>query len=187
MDTSVRRPAPARRSLLGRGLLLAAGAIGLGWSTAGAQTTQEDAPTALPSDDPAPPRTLELAGRNWHLQLHGRKRGERAENGDQLATFGELHAGPDGHKVGEFYASGVYLGFPLGESSLGAATSEVHTFRFVDGTIVGMGTVSGAESVFPIIGGTGRYAGATGSYAYSQSPYELGGDGTAMLRLTIAG
>ena len=57
-----------------------------------------------------------------------------------------------------------------------------------DGTIHGLGSVMrGAEGHFVILGGTGRYAGAQGSYVARQSARELGGDGTAEFRLTLAG
>ena len=38
-----------------------------------------------------------------------------------------------------------------------------------------------------MLGGTGTYAGATGSYLARQLPRELGGNGTAEFHLTLAG
>ena len=43
----------------------------------------------------------------------------------------------------------------------------------------------GAERSFAIVGGTGRYAGARGSYTADQDTYGLGGRGTAALKLRL--
>jgi hypothetical protein len=64
----------------------------------------------------------------------------------------------------------------------------MHHFNLTDGTIIGMGTTQDfrdAESVHAILGGTGRYEGASGSYVARQSPLDLGGDGTAKFDFTI--
>ncbi|MCA1844417.1 MAG: hypothetical protein LC792_14755, partial [Actinobacteria bacterium] len=48
--------------------------------------------------------------------------------------------------------------------------------------IIGTGTATpdpDRPDAFAVIGGTGRYAGARGSYAVRQGYRELGGDGTA--------
>jgi len=49
-----------------------------------------------------------------------------------------------------------------------------------------MGSVLPGESLFAIVGGTGRYAGARGSYVASQHLRELGGDGTAHFVLNLS-
>ena len=54
----------------------------------------------------------------------------------------------------------------------------MHTFRFSDGTLIGMGSHNGG-CVYAIVGGTGRYHAVTGSYLASQRPSGLGGDGSA--------
>jgi hypothetical protein len=38
-----------------------------------------------------------------------------------------------------------------------------------------------------VLGGTGRFTGVTGSYVARQGARELGGDGTAEFRFTLAG
>ena len=49
-----------------------------------------------------------------------------------------------------------------------------------------MGTAApGAGGVFTILGGSGRYLGATGSYVAEQNPVETGGDGSARFTLTL--
>jgi hypothetical protein len=102
--------------------------------------------------------------------------------GQRSSVFGELVSDVEGTKVGEFYASSLQFGTPFGASTLAADAMETHQFTFGDGTIIGIGTLSdlcGGQSVHAIIGGTGRYEGASGSYVARQRPIELGGDGTA--------
>jgi hypothetical protein len=74
---------------------------------------------------------------------------------------------------------------PFGAGPLAAAFVEQHTLNLGEGTLTGMGTSQGEESTFAIVGGTGRYAGARGSYVARQLPLEFGGDGTAELVMTI--
>ena len=130
---------------------------------------------------------LTLAGRSWRVL--GMTRGELPASGAQHAITGEL-LGTDGQKHGEFYATSVFVGAPHGAGDSAASYVETHHFNLVDGTLVGSGTwyVSGA-SRFVILAGTGRYAGATGTYEAIQRPIELGGNGTAVFNfdLTIPG
>jgi hypothetical protein len=165
----------SRRRMLGRGLLLVAGALGLG-----AASTQLSS-AAVPKAG----NKLSLYGRNLHLQAPSRRAGEVPVNGDRHSAFGELLDRPNGTVVGNFIAGHFTQASPFA-----AATSslEIHTFTLGDGTIHGLGMVTrGAEGQFVIIGGTGRYEGAKGSYIARQGPRELGGDGTAEFHLTLAG
>ena len=52
-------------------------------------------------------------------------------------------------------------------------------------SIFGVGAGALGPATFAVIGGTGRYSGATGSYVARQSRRELGGDGTAEFTLTL--
>jgi hypothetical protein len=173
-----------RRSILKRGLLVVGGAIGLGSISRVPEARAQQAEGR--SDAPAS-TTLTLHGRDWHLFAADLRRGEVPEKGDRVAVYGELLAQQEGEKVGEFYASCVVVNSPFGVSPLAAASLEIHTFNLADGTITGMGTALADESVFAIIGGTGRYLGARGSYVARQQPIELGGDGTARFDLTLVG
>ena len=87
--------------------------------------------------------------------------------------------------VGHFTAAHLTHDSPF---AAGASSLEIHTFALKDGTIHGLGSAArGAEGHFVILGGTGRYAGASGSYVARQSSRELGGNGTAEFHLTLAG
>ena len=165
----------SRRSLLARGALLAAGALGI--TAAGAQGT------AWASRRNRAP--LRLYGRNFHLHAPARRAGTVPEKGDRHSTYGELLDRPGGKLVGHFTAAHLTQESPFAAA---ASSLEIHTFTLKNGTIHGLGTVArGAEGHFVIVGGTGRYAGVQGSYVARQGSRELGGNGTAEFHLTLAG
>lgn len=120
---------------------------------------------------------LRITGRSW--QVIGVARGHLPKPGDQLALTGEL-LGSGGQKIGEFYSSSVFVGAPHGPGAPAASYVETHHFNLPGGTLVGSGTwhVNGS-SRFAIVGGTGRYAGVSGTYQAEQQPIQMGGDGTA--------
>ena len=167
----------SRRGLLGRGLLVAAGALGVGAAARSARS------------ELAPPKAkdgeLRLYGRNFHLQASARRAGEVPVNGERHSAYGELLDRPKGKVIGSFTAAHLTQ-----ESPFAAAVSslEIHTFTLKDGTIHGLGSVArGSEGHFVILGGTGRYSGVQGSYRASQGVRELGGNGSADFHFTLAG
>jgi hypothetical protein len=170
----------ARRGLVGRGALLLAGALGLGAaaSSNAGRGLADQAASAAGS-------TLRLSGRQWHLVSQDRSPGQPPAQGDRLTMFGELLDEAGGRKVGEFYAACFCTGSPFGTSPVAAANVEMHTLNLVDGSIVAMGSASAGENIYAIVGGTGKYAGASGSYVARQRPIELGGDGTADFVVTL--
>ena len=168
----------SRRKLLGRTLLLAAGALGLGASGAGAAR-----PRRRSAADGS--QTLQLYGRGWHIDIGGRRFGELPGKGDRANVYGELLDRPQGSKLGEFYSTWIHASSPFGDSGFQAGSLELHTFKLADGTVFGLGAPVGEEGVFAIAGGTGRYSGARGSYVARQRPRGLGGDGTAEFTLTL--
>ncbi|HXJ67084.1 MAG TPA: hypothetical protein VNN79_25300 [Actinomycetota bacterium] len=169
----------SRRQMLKSSLALAAGAVGFG----AARKAMEGAdPVVKASPDGKPPRSLEIQGRNVHALVEGRPLGHGPAAGGRTALSGEL-----------IDASGAFLGRFLGTSiafdpdEAGAAAMESHTFQLDDGTLHGMGTVQPeTDTVFAIVGGTGRYLGARGSYVARHMPIELGGDGSAAFTMTFA-
>ncbi|OAI42996.1 hypothetical protein AYO38_11070 [bacterium SCGC AG-212-C10] len=179
MDDSQSVP---RRRLLKRSALLLGTAVGMGLVARG---------SGVVPDSPAKAGTLSmtLEGRDWRLTYPDRRKGILPQPGERSASFGELFTAPDGEKRGEFYASSFTFGSPFGYSEVSASAMEMHHFNLADGTIVGMGTLGGFHditSVHAIIGGTGRYEGASGSYTARQSPIEVGGDGTADFTFNIS-
>lgn len=174
-----------RRRLLQRGAMLLGGIAGfglLGREIPGSGGGTAAAPTGGGA------LSLKLHGADWRQTYPERRWGVLPTSGERSAGFGQLFSAPGGPKAGEFYASAFQFGSPFGPSEYAAASMEMHQFNLADGTIVGMGTLADfrdAESVHAIIGGTGRYDGATGSYTARQSPLELGGDGTAEFTFTI--
>jgi hypothetical protein len=166
---------PSRRSFLVRGIVLAAGALGVGAGGAAAASAAEPAQ-----------QTLTLHGRFFHLHAQNRRAGVVPVKGERLTGYGELLDRPNGKKVGEFFSTLFAVDSPFTATPAGATGLEYHSFNLQDGTILGLGTgVTGGESVFAIVGGTGHYAGARGTYVADQRPRELGGNGTAEFRLTL--
>ena len=172
MDEEIR--GPSRRRFLTRGLVLAVGALGLGAGRASASA----AVTA--------PQQLTLFGRHFHLHAPNRRAGVVPVKGERLTAYGELLDSPGGKKIGEFSSALFALGSPFGAAPTAPTSLEFHSFNLHDGTIIGLGTaVAGDESIYAIVGGTGRYAGARGTYVAQQRSRELGGNGTAEFRLTL--
>ena len=168
-----------RRRLLTKGAVLLGSAVGVGMLGREA-VPRPDTPGAL---------SMTLHGGDWRLTYPDRRRGVPPAPGERSTSYGQLFTSPErDEKAGEFYASSFQFGAPFGPGEFAASAMEMHHFNLPDGTIVGMGTIGGFhenESVHAIIGGTGRYTGATGSYVARQSPLDLGGDGTAQFTFNI--
>jgi hypothetical protein len=168
----------SRRSILGRGLLLAVGALGLG-------AARWDRPAAAAVPKKGGDARLRLYGRNFHLHAGSAPAGKVPAKGDRHSAYGELLDRPNGKVVGHFTAAHLTHDSPFAAV---ASSLEIHTFTLRDGTIHGLGTVTrGSEGQFVIVGGTGRYAGARGGYVARQRVRELGGNGSAQFDLTLTG
>ena len=166
----------SRRGLLGRGLVLLAGAVGIG---AGAGATK-----LATRDESESSGRVQLYGRNWLLQTPSRKPGERLVPGEQGTVYGDL-VDARGNPLGKFYGSRMAIQSELAGSVAADASMELHTFRLEGGTILGIGSMIAGESIFSIAGGTGRYAGSRGTYVAQQRLRELGGDGTAEFTIDL--
>ncbi len=170
-----------RRTLLRRGLLLFGALVG----GRAAITSVADAAHVSPPAQPGS-TTFTFGGRNLTARM-AQGQAMRPRVGDRLGVWGEL-LGPDGTQRGEFYAASVCMRTPFGDSPFGATTLDMQTFNLPEGSIVGMGTgqlVDETTAVYAIVGGTGRYLGARGSYVARQQPYGLGGDGSAEFTFTL--
>lgn len=171
-----------RRSILRWGALAVgtlAGAVGIG-----AVAEKSAAALTGKTGGPAGATVIKLHGSQWHLQAPDLRRGVPPRPGDRVSISGVLHATPGGPSVGQFFATSIHLDTP-DATTYASAEMQMQTIHLADGTIMGMGTATGARSAFAVVGGTGRYSGATGSYVATQSPAEVGGDGTAELTLTL--
>lgn len=144
-----------------------------------------DAPKSGQENESAP--TL-IQARGLRLTAPTFRKGKQPTAGERILVTAELVDGTGETAVGHLYGEYVALGTSAGGA--GSPTSlETHTFAFADGTLVGSGTATrdlGTLDSFAIVGGTGRYAGATGTYTARQGPLELGGDGTAEYHINLA-
>ena len=114
--------------------------------------------------------------------------GQLPDKGHRLLGRGEPAEEPGGKPVGEFFATSFGVDAPGRVGPDGVATLEFHAFNLPGGSIIGTGTARApldAEDVFAIVGGTGKYVGARGSYVARQRPQEFGGDGTAQFTITL--
>ncbi|MGH2721943.1 MAG: allene oxide cyclase barrel-like domain-containing protein [Actinomycetota bacterium] len=141
---------------------------------------------AVPAD--GGPATLELHGVGWSVSSRSLQPGRFPRTGDRMTASGTLLDGPAGTPVGAFF--GTYMGLhdPGHDGPEGIASLEHHTFRLAEGSIMGTGVGTRHDDepdTFAIVGGTGRYTGARGSYVATQRHRELGGDGTALITMTI--
>jgi hypothetical protein len=161
-----------RRAFLKRGAI---GAIGAAAATAVVVGGATKSATPASSE-----RTIRFTGRGWHTDTDGTV----PDKGQRYSVYGEL-LDSGGEKAGEFYSMAVGIDSPFQVTGAGVGTMEVHTLNLVGGTIVGVGAGGGIERTYAIVGGTGKYAGARGSYIARQDTYGLGGNGKAELLLTL--
>ncbi|HET6795253.1 MAG TPA: dirigent protein [Acidimicrobiales bacterium] len=173
----------SRRTLIKSGLATVAGALGIG---AAARLTE--AATGSGGAAPASTRTLSLHGASWRVTSPARQAGEFPDSGEQMLVTGDLYDRAGGDKVGEFYATYLAVAAPGRAAPDGAASLQLHTVALAGGTILGSGTATpGHDTVdeFAVIGGTGEYANARGTYTARQSHQQFGGDGTASFDMTL--
>lgn len=177
----------SRRVALKRGFVALGGLLGVG-AAGRAMGVPANAAEELAPPTPSRRQRLTLYGHDWHSFSQLRPTGVLPTRGDRLLASGDLHLTPAGGKVGEFHAALFSLGAPGQVGPAGVGNLELHTFSLPDGSIMGTGTASpdaDREDTFAIVGGTGRYAGARGSYVARQRHREFGGDGTAELTFTF--
>ena len=170
-----------RREVLKSALLTTA--VGIGAAGASGLTTLDGAA------QPKPGEQIVLYGVRWQITSQDLKRGELPPAGIRMQVRGELYDKPSGgRKTGDFFATYHRLSTPGKAAHHEPGSLELHTFVFSDGTLIGSGVANSAlesEGQFAIVGGTGRYHGAGGSYLATQRHVEFGGDGSALFTLTL--
>jgi hypothetical protein len=151
--------APRRRVLLQRGAALLGGAIGLGSTAAVASPAIAEAPREGAKADV--PETLRLFGKR-----RMRARAGRAARVAPAApaTYGDLALEPGARAIGTFRSNGLGQAGTL--PALPVAALEIQTFELREGTLFGIGAPAGrdGERHCAVLGGTGRFASARGSY-----------------------
>ena len=175
METRV--PSAGRRTILKRGAIGAASVAAIAVA-AGTQSSPQRAAVATAASGS---RTIRFVGRSWHTDT---AKAALPGKGDQYSVYGELLS-PAGDKMGEFFSQNVGVDSPFQITGEGVGSFEIHTLSLPEGTIVGVGVGGGRERTYAIVGGTGKYVGARGSYLARQDTYGLGGDGKAELLLTL--
>lgn len=110
--------------------------------------------------------------------------------GATITTVGTLQAQPGGLAIGSFYSTGTILETPQRHSN-GHGTVETQVLNFdadspEAGTLTGSGLVRhDGSGLFTITGGTGRFAGARGSYITRVYPNN-GGHGTGTFTIDLS-
>ncbi|MEA2486599.1 MAG: hypothetical protein QOF16_253, partial [Actinomycetota bacterium] len=159
---------------------LIGGAVGIGATGRAAAGSTRAAPS---------PETIILKGRGFRLHSDTFERGQLPAAGDRLIISGDLLGGISGRKkVGDFHGTYTALKSPGSVGQKSVVSMQHHTFVLAEGTLLGSGTATydpDMEDDFALIGGTGRYAGATGTYTAIQRYVDLGGTGTAEFTMTI--
>ncbi len=158
-----------RRAIISRGLWAAAGAVGLGVASTGVTLGTTQARVA-----PAGPTRLSLVVRDVRFAAAGAKPGTLREAGAAVSPHGALHDAA-GQQLGRF--SGGTLPGSDGQIA-------VQRFTFADGTIIGMGSGGLDGEEYAVVGGTGRYAGAVGTYVAQIRPGAHGRDADFQINIT---
>jgi hypothetical protein len=177
-----------RRGALRSGVALLAGAVGL--EVVGRTRDGGAEPLPLPLPLPAAPRTattVTLHARHLRAVPVGGRPGMPVENGARLTLLADL-VDARGAVVGSLTGVSHCTAAPLSSDDSPVGAVEMHTLSLRDGTIVAMGTapaVAWGTGAFAVVGGTGRYAGATGSYVAEQQNDAGGGNGCARYTLTL--
>jgi hypothetical protein len=172
-----------RRDALMRGFALLGAAVGIGVASKAPAAAQDDPPESKPV------KQVILHARHLRIRSQDLRRGELPQAGLRMLAQGEVVSTPlSGQKVGSFFATYHRISTPGKVADHEPGSFEHHTFVLADGSIFGSGVAtSGTESEgeFAIVGGTGRYLGARGSYMARQSHVDFGGNGTATFTLTL--
>ena len=177
--------ATSRRAALKSGLGLLAGAVGFGAMSKAADAAVLSGVTSTVTGVTIKTTTLSLRAIGVNVVLE-RPLGEALQVGDRMTTSADL-VDAAGGKLGEFHSTATWLRVPGAVTPSAVSSLAQQTFYLSDGSIFGTGTVvpSLVDNTFAIVGGTGRYAGARGTYLARIAALNLGGDGTASFTLSL--
>ena len=183
--TSSKRP--SRRTLLG-GLLAAAGLAGTGFATK--LVPSEDSGNSNLPEAKSPGGTRFVSSTYFVDQytLHTPGRGPERHKGDQSLLRGTLLTA-DGERAGELFASAVTMPGPIDDRAGRTPRMETQNLNLNDGTIVAIGTVfaqADIPNIYTVVGGTGSYTGARGTYQFDHNPLVARPEGRAAIVLNLA-
>jgi hypothetical protein len=160
--------------LTGLALLGAGAAAGTATGIAVKEITAQ--PAAAAPAVPAALTTMTLHAQRVAIEVVGQEPGRLPPVGAPFTARGAVVDG-----------SGASLGnFTISPLPGGAPGLQLHTFELDGGTLMGIGLATGGDGTFAIIGGTGRYRGASGTYT---ARIGAGGNGrpTAQFDLSLRG
>ena len=161
--------ATTRRAVISRGLWGIAGAVGLG--IAGPGVAFGASKNTTPAAGPA---RLSLVVHDVRFTSPASKPGTLPEAGAIASPHGALHDAA-GQQVGRF----------SGGTLPGAGDQiAIQRFALVDGTIIGMGSGRLDGEQYAVVGGTGRYAGAIGTYVAQIRSGAQGRDAEFLISIT---
>jgi hypothetical protein len=158
----------SRRELLARAGLVAGAAGVMGAGGVAAVGTG-------PSGGGRLPRVIH--GADWRLTWPGVPAGAQPPAGAAVLPMGRL-VDEHGTGLGVFEASLL----PTGSAGL-----HLHRLEFADGTVNAVGPATLRAGTYAVIGGTGRFSGASGSYHLEQRPAPSGGTAQFTLDITTPG
>lgn len=183
--TSSKRP--SRRALLG-GFLAATGLAGTGLAAKLVPLAEGDRSSR--DAEAATPGTRAVLSTTYFLDqytVHGGGTATERRKGDQSLLRGTLITAT-GERVGELFASAVTMPGPIDGLAARTARMETQDLHLNDGTILAMGTVfarADIPNIYTVVGGTGRYAGAAGTFRFDHNPLVARPDGRATIALDL--
>jgi len=178
---------PSRRSVLKTALAACAiGGSGLAAKFGASRDSHESAPSESPDH-----LAGSIAASTLHFDKYTMHTGDRGsvqrQRGDQTLLRATLST-EDGESVGELFASAMTMPGPIEPGAPRTPRMEIQNFQLADGTILGMGTMfadAGIPNVYTVFGGSGRYAGARGSYRFDDSPTVARPEGNPTIKFEL--
>jgi hypothetical protein len=161
-----------RRTFFQRGLALLAGGAALGGGARWADAA---------SPPPPAPATI---------TLYARQRPIAGAPDGRLVSAGDLLDGPDGTRIGGFFTNSFCMQSPFGGPAPAASSLEFQVLQLTEGTLFTIASGSddaAAGRPLAIVGGTGRYAGRSGSCVERGVAGAHAGDDVRELLVTFAG